>query len=322
MGIWSSSTPPEPTTKQPPRPMKMYLEASEVPWDLSYLGEDFDLATSAGTLKGQKFLPPSEPKFAYIFMHGLSVSLTFKNDFYPFILNKQGAVYATDHIGHGRSPGKNCSCMINEVRDEIECLIQMVKKEHPSLPVFLHGHSMGGLSTVSYVLHNKENIISKVKGVVVEAPWISESPQKPLSALELYGLWLISYVVPTCQMSNPTTTLDENEDPNWAKTLDGCKLFHHEITPRLMVSVYDETDFVHKNISEYDKNLPMLFLQGKKDKLVNPTVNEEWIKKLKDTYKESEIKYMSFEDGPHVLMKSKYRKEVIEAVLEFIEKHL
>ena len=54
--------------------------------------------------------------------------------------------FGHDHVGHGKSPGGRTEVaeMENYVGPVVEAC-ERKRKEHPDLPLFLFGHSMGGL---------------------------------------------------------------------------------------------------------------------------------------------------------------------------------
>lgn len=55
-------------------------------------------------------------------------------------------VYASDHLGHGRSDGERALIDdFEEVVDDLHRLAETARRDHPELPLILVGHSMGGL---------------------------------------------------------------------------------------------------------------------------------------------------------------------------------
>ena len=61
------------------------------------------------------------------------------------------AVYAVDHVGHGRSDGERVLVEdFEEVVTDLHALETTAREEHPGLPVALVGHSMGGLIAARY----------------------------------------------------------------------------------------------------------------------------------------------------------------------------
>ena len=59
---------------------------------------------------------------------------------------KGAAVYADDHIGHGRSDGERALITnFDHVVDDLHYLSVIARGEYPGIPLVLVGHSMGGL---------------------------------------------------------------------------------------------------------------------------------------------------------------------------------
>jgi lysophospholipase len=69
--------------------------------------------------------------------------------------------------GHGLSEGKHqfVSSFEEHYRD-LEVFLQRIRAAHPNQPLFLMGHSMGGLIVVRYVLSRKP----KLSGVILSGP--------------------------------------------------------------------------------------------------------------------------------------------------------
>src|SRR5690606_26355767 len=75
-------------------------------------------------------------------------------------------VYAFDLRGHGRSPGERA---IIDVREAVHDHLAARRALHAqSLPVFLFGHSLGGLVTAASVARDP----SGVRGVVLSSPFL------------------------------------------------------------------------------------------------------------------------------------------------------
>ncbi len=69
-------------------------------------------------------------------------------------LNEFGyTVYRFDNRGHGRSGGdRGYVADFNELIDDAEEVVALAKKDHPGLPVFMLGHSMGGFIAASHAV--------------------------------------------------------------------------------------------------------------------------------------------------------------------------
>jgi alpha-beta hydrolase superfamily lysophospholipase len=57
------------------------------------------------------------------------------------------SIYRFDNRGHGRSDGAQSYIEdFNTYLDDADIVYKLAKKENPELPIFMFGHSMGGLS--------------------------------------------------------------------------------------------------------------------------------------------------------------------------------
>src|SRR5262245_64048368 len=77
------------------------------------------------------------------------------------------AVYALDLRGRGRSDGERF--YVEDVADyvsDVAGTIAIAKSRHPGLPVFLLGHSAGGVVSATYVLdHRSEEHTSELQSL-------------------------------------------------------------------------------------------------------------------------------------------------------------
>ena len=71
-------------------------------------------------------------------------------------------MFGHDHLGHGLSPGERAQ--IRDVSQYVQPVIdhcQYKKRQHPGVPVFIIGHSMGGLVAVLATLQTQVYLLLK-----------------------------------------------------------------------------------------------------------------------------------------------------------------
>ncbi len=77
------------------------------------------------------------------------------------------AVYGSDHRGHGRTSGTRASFAAKNgwqsVLDDLRAVTDRAREEHPGLPVFLVGHSMGSFLARAYAAQHG----SELAGIVL-----------------------------------------------------------------------------------------------------------------------------------------------------------
>jgi acylglycerol lipase len=83
------------------------------------------------------------------------------------------AVHAVDHPGHGRSPGRrgNIGSMAAAV-DGVAELVRLTAEQHPGVPLFVYGHSLGGLIALQYLTGTPD---ARVTGAVISAAALDTS---------------------------------------------------------------------------------------------------------------------------------------------------
>ena len=81
------------------------------------------------------------------------------------------AVFAFDNQGHGRSEGQRGHITSwQDYRDNTARFLQLIREKEPTAPLFLMGHSLGGLIVLDYALRCEPSSLVGIKGLVVSAP--------------------------------------------------------------------------------------------------------------------------------------------------------
>ena len=118
-----------------------------------------------------KWIPEDKaPRAVIQLAHGMAEHITRYNDFAEKLVGAGYAVYGNDHRGHGKTAGslENIGYFADEdgfnvVVEDMKLLTDTINEEHPKLPVFLFGHSMGSLLSRSYIARFGDGL----KGVVL-----------------------------------------------------------------------------------------------------------------------------------------------------------
>ncbi|WP_222268002.1 alpha/beta hydrolase [Modestobacter marinus] len=139
-------------------------------------GEDATAAHTEGTLGSgqywQAWAVPS-PVGVVVLVHGLHEHGGRYGHVAGRLARAGYATYVVDHPGHGRSPGVrgNISTMAGTV-DGVDRLVRLAGERHPGVPLFVYGHSMGGLIALTYLTGSPE---PRVRGAVISAPALDTS---------------------------------------------------------------------------------------------------------------------------------------------------
>ncbi len=118
------------------------------------------------------------------------------------------AVYAEDHIGHGRSGGERALIVdFEHVVDDLDTLADRARADHPGLPIIMLGHSMGGLLSSRFAQRHPGVLAGLVLCGAVVGDWnwarrVLEEAEMPPAPDEWSGM-----------SRDPQTVLEYSTDP-------------------------------------------------------------------------------------------------------------
>ena len=166
------------------------------------------------------------------------------------------AVYALDLRGRGRSEGERFYVeTIDDYVADLAGVVAIARQRDPGLPVFLLGHSAGGVVSSTYVIDNQDQLA----GFVCE----SFAFQVPAPNFALAAIKGISHIAPRL----PVLTLhnkDFSRDPKWVEILDNDPLIHKEAQPAITVAALVRADErLHDSFERI--TLPVLIMHGTED---------------------------------------------------------
>ena len=125
-------------------------------------GQEFQFNGEDGSIiSGIRWIPEGPLRAVMIINHGMAEHIARYESFALF-LNESGiAVWGEDHRGHGKTAASmdelgyfHQSQGWEKVLSDISVLTDLVKKEHPELPLFILGHSMGSFLTRDFLCEN------------------------------------------------------------------------------------------------------------------------------------------------------------------------
>jgi alpha-beta hydrolase superfamily lysophospholipase len=140
------------------------------------------------------------------------------------------AVWALDHVGHGRSGGPRGDIQHSDhVVDDLGLLVRRVTDEIGTRPVLL-GHSMGGAIAALYAVRHQVSL----RALALSSPAL----RAHASALMISIARLIALGAPTLQapggLGQPAT-----RNPEWEAQKAADSLAHHRMTLRLARFIVD-----------------------------------------------------------------------------------
>ena len=210
----------------------------------------------------QGWLPDGDPTGVVVLVHGYAEHSGRYLHVAQRLVSAGYASYAVDHFGHGKSEGPRANVnRMSEVVADIDRVVRIAAAQHPGLPVFLVGHSMGGLLTLDYVTKTSTGSRYALTGVAVSAAAIDISiasgPERLLAKV-------LSKFVPNLAVTPLDSTM-VSRDAQVVADYDSDPLnYHGRIKARTGAETIATAEKVRARLTESD--LPILIMHGSGDK--------------------------------------------------------
>jgi len=238
----------------------------------------------------QRWRPGGEPKAVLTIVHGFGEHSGRYANVVNWLVPKGYAIYAFDLRGHGRSPGQRS--YINrwaEYREDVRAFLTFAQKQEPGRPLFLMGHSMGGLIVLEYTLHYPEGL----QGVIVSGPALAQTGVSPL--LMALGR-LLSRIWPRFTLETNLDATAISRDPAVVEAYVNDPLVHSVATARLGAEMSKAMAWVNDHAA--DLRVPLLILQGGADRLVSPEASRAFFERVASEDK-TFYEYEGYYHEPH-----------------------
>ncbi len=211
----------------------------------------------------QNWLPENPAKAVLLIVHGLNEHSGRYDYFSNFFVNEGFAVYSMDLVGHGKSDGTRAFVkdFVNYI-DDINLYLDKINQLQPGSPIFLIGHSMGGLIGALLLIDYPDQFAGAVlSGSVVQVP-------DDVSPLFISLGKFISLVLPKLGLLKiDLSGLSRNPDVVQAYK-DDPLVNSGKFTARVSAEMNKSFDRVAVEGSRIKS--PVLILHGGSDRIVNP----------------------------------------------------
>lgn len=248
----------------------------------------------------------SKPRAVAIAVHGLAMHGRVYGRLASELVAQGVQVYAEDLRGYGRwqcpaepdAEGKVGARTVNykDSLEDLKVLIKAVRAEHPGLPLFLIGESMGA----GFSMRAAEALPEEVDGLILASPalkrrnYVGPELVKDMAALvanPTRELDLVPYIKKLAS-ENDKIVEEAINDPYVRKSLN-CK-------DLLQTAHCISTNMEHaKGVSEH---VPVLIIQGDQDKLLKHDAVVSLVNKLKS--KDQTVRWMKGKG--HLLIETSY----------------
>jgi alpha-beta hydrolase superfamily lysophospholipase len=257
-----------------------------------------------------RWRPAGAPRSVVVIAHGAGEHSGRYGHVAARLIREGHAVYALDHRGHGRSGGKRALVdRLDYTVADLDRLVLLARESHADLPVFLLGHSMGGLIALSYTVQHQDRlsglILSGALAALEAATPTQRAAARVLSAIAP-GLGIIA-VDPSLVSRDPAVVAAYTSDP----------LVHHGKLPaRTVAELAAAVESLPETVTAI--TIPTLILYGTADTLALPQGSEM----LAERIAAEDLTTKAYDGLYHEILNEPEQDAVLDDVCAWIAAHV
>ena len=258
------------------------------------------------SLLRRSWLAP-EPERALVLVHGLAEHCGRYDHLGAWFARRGCAVHAYDQRGHGESSGRQGHVQsFDDLLDDLAIFLERVRSEQPELPLFLLGHSMGGLVVTTFLRERHQDLIAVVVSGAALALPASFSTGKIRAVRLLRRLF-------------PRLALDAGLDPTGlSRDFEVVRRYVDDplVFSKVSVSLAVEMLYAMKRSARGGAALalPMLLLHGAEDPICPPSGSSDFRDSLSGPGHQLRI----YPGLRHEIFNEPEREEIFSELLEWI----
>ena len=253
----------------------------------------------------------SSVKAILIIVHGLAEHSGRYEHVAEYMIPKGIAVGSIDHRSHGKSDGKDSEFnSIDELVEDLHIFVNLIKERLPDVPLFMYGHSLGGLIATHYAIKKQPDF----KGLILTGPALKIADD--ISPLLIKVSGLLAKIAPHMK----TITLDGNavsRDPSVVEKYNADPLnYRGGIPANTAAAMNNGIKEANERFSEI--KLPLFVMHGAEDRLADPAGSKAIVEGVS-----SEDKTLKIFDGMyHELVNEPEKEDIMNEMLTWMEAHL
>lgn len=241
---------------------------------------------SGAKLNIYRNLPISEPEAVVHISHGLAEHAGRYRWFLQILRDAGYAVYAHDYRGHGHTYADDShkghfsdKYGLDKILHDLDFTIDLIKKNHPNVPIFCFGHSFGSILLLRYATSSyhringiacwnsgiETNILAVVGKIILSVERKFRHPRS-----KSYFAWRLTFESWGNKIKNKRTDFDwlSNDDVQVDKYVKD-KLCGFDISLQSWLDVADAVFYSSQNLSMIPSNFPIFLLGGDQDPCTN-----------------------------------------------------
>ena len=261
----------------------------------------------------RRHTPDGSPRAALLIVHGLAEHSGRYLHVLDSFANAGFDCWAHDYRCHGQSPGLRVHVQhFDEFLTDLDAVRGLVSKARPDLPLFLIGHSQGGLIVLREALAHPQGL----EGIVVSSPFLGMHPTAAPSAPLHMVANIVSTFAPKLMFSKVAEPSALSRDPKVPEAYIADPLVSTTVSARWFTSVlraHADTQARAPTLS-----VPALVMQSGEDRLTDPAATRSWVADAPSDL----VDYVEWEGLYHEMFNEPEKEMVFERVEEWLSNRL
>jgi alpha-beta hydrolase superfamily lysophospholipase len=211
----------------------------------------------------QAWLPSELARAIVVIVHGISEHSARYAHVGTRLAGARFASYAADHRGHGRTDGRRANIeRMDLLVDDLGSFVRFAVDRHPGLPVFMVGHSLGGLIALQYATEP----VTLLDGLVLSGPAVQVTVG---SAVQRRLAGALSALVPDLGVAALDAAEKISRDPEVVRAYQNDPLVYRgKIKARTGAETLATLDALPARLPRL--SMPLLLLHGTDDQICAP----------------------------------------------------
>jgi lysophospholipase len=179
-------------------------------------------------------------------------------------------IYAIDARGHGTSPGlRGHAGDFNHFAQDLGALVAAAQAANPGVPLFLIGHSMGGVIALDYSLMDRYQ--DGLRGLIISSPAL-RIKMTPVTRVKKFVGGKLSRILPAQVVSAGIDPQDISQDEEIIKAYKADPHVHSKISFGMGTAFFAMGDAILENAHRI--HIPIYIFHGTADEICMPMGSE------------------------------------------------
>lgn len=208
--------------------------------------------------------PDSKPQGIVLAIHGLGLHGTVYDTWAKHLAEHDFLVVAPDLRGYGRwyASGKSTNVQYKESESDLRKLVIELREQHPGIPFFVAGESLGGALAVRFAARNAE----LVDGLILSAPALRHCHCVPIKTFA-DSLFVLTNPAHRIDVSPYYKNYFSEDERIGAETL-ADPLVRKRLSVSELLSTRNVIASSRRCVKQIPRDMPVLLLHDTKDRMV------------------------------------------------------